>query len=85
MPRAMSAITTQPADVNDEALSLLREAWRHLQSSERLIGQARRNPTDRVVIEGLLILALEHAEKSRAAIEHAAKLLTISSAAKSRL
>lgn len=58
-----------------EALDLLRVAWRHLEASERLIEQARRNPTDNVVIAGLLILALEHAEKSKAAIEHAAKLL----------
>jgi len=57
-----------------EVIDLLRLAWRHIEASERLLNQARLNPTDRVVIEGLLILALEHTEKSKAALEHAAKL-----------
>lgn len=73
----MSVPKLQPANSYLEAMALLREAWRHIQSSQRLIGQARRNPTDNVVIEGLLILALEHTEKSREAIEHAAKLLRV--------
>ena len=60
-----------------EVLDLLRVAWRHMEASERLLKQARCNPTDNVVIAGLLILALEHAEKSKAAIEHAAKLLRV--------
>ncbi|MCU1265782.1 MAG: hypothetical protein JWM21_2100 [Acidobacteria bacterium] len=55
-------------------MDLLRVAWRHIEASERLIAQTRLNATDRAVVEGLLILALEHAEKSKAAIEHAAKL-----------
>lgn len=73
-------IASKPQRVNQqlEAIDLLREAWRHIGSSERLIWQARKNPTDNVVVEGLLILALEHARKSQAAIERAAKLLRLS-------
>ena len=74
----MSATKPKAAHFKLEALDLLRVAWRHIDSSERLLQQARLNPTDRVVIEGLLILALEHAEKSKAALEHAAKLLRVS-------
>jgi hypothetical protein len=71
----MSASKPQTTTSGLEVVDLLRVAWRHMEASERLMVQARLNPTDRVVIEGLLILALEHAEKSKAAIEHAAKLL----------
>ena len=74
----MSATKPKAAPFKPDALDLLRLAWRHIESSERLIQQARRNPTDNVVVEGLLILALEHAEKSKAALEHAAKLLRVS-------
>ncbi len=70
----MSASKPHPGKARLEVLDLLRVAWRHIEASERLLAQARLNPTDRVVVEGLLILALEHAEKSKAAIEHAAKL-----------
>ena len=72
----MSASKPQRASTSHlEALDSLRQAWRHIECSKRLLQQARRNPTDNVVVEGLLILALEHAEKSQAALEHAAKLL----------
>jgi hypothetical protein len=73
----MSTPKPQPANPYSEAMTLLREAWRHIQTSERLIGQARRNLTDNVVIEGLLILALEHTAKSKTAVERAAKLLGV--------
>ena len=81
----MSATKPSVSPVDIEAVSMLREAWRHVQGAERLINQARQNATDFVVIEGLLLLALEHTEKSRTAIERAAKLITTSAAARSRL
>ena len=77
----MSATKPQTRKGRLEVVDLLRVAWRQMEASERLIRQARLNPTDRVVIEGLLILALEHAEKSKAAIEHAAKLFRLQSPA----
>ena len=60
-----------------DAIELLRHAWRHLQTSNRLIAQARKNPTDNVVVEGLLILALEHIQKSKSAMEAAGKILRL--------
>src|SRR2546426_10756018 len=54
----MGALKPQRASTSHlEALDLLRQAWRHIESSKRLLRQARRNATDNVVVEGLLILA----------------------------
>jgi hypothetical protein len=66
-----------PIKNQSDAVELLRHAWRHLQTSNRLIAQARRNPTDNVVVEGLLILALDHIQKSKSAMEGAAKILRL--------
>ena len=71
----MSTAKSQLNAGTAEALELLRESWRCLQTSQRLINQARLNPTDAVVIEGLLILALEHAKKSQAALKKAVELI----------
>ena len=75
----MGALKPQRASTSHlEALDLLRQAWRHIECSKRLLRQARRNATDNVVVEGLLILALEHAEKSQVAIQEAVRLLPAS-------
>jgi len=71
----MNAAKSQLTAATAEALELLRESWRCLQTSQRLINQARMNPTDAVVMEGLLILALEHAKKSQAAMKKAVNLI----------
>ena len=71
----MGAAKPQLTAGTSEAIELLRESWRCLQTSQRLINQARLNPTDAVVMAGLLVLALEHAKKSQVALKKAADLI----------
>jgi hypothetical protein len=74
LPNPMSAPSVQIAADDLEAIDELREAWRYLRSSQRLIQQARSVPTDSGVVAGLLILAGEHLQKSEAALIRAGKL-----------
>ncbi len=62
-------------DSNDELLTLLRQAWRHAETTQRLIQQAQKQLGTADVLKGLLILASEQADRARTAVERAAKIM----------
>jgi len=52
-------------DSNEELLTLLRQAWRHAATTQRLIQQAQKQLATVDVLKGLLIMAAEQAEAER--------------------
>lgn len=60
-----------------EALASLRKAWTATHQVEKLIQQMLINPNDAVVMEGLLILAAEHVEQAKQALNETAGKISL--------
>lgn len=62
------------AKENGEILALLRQAWREAENARLALDQAERYSTSTDLLPAFLMSARDHTERSKAAIERAAKL-----------